>query len=414
MKELLKGELKTQFNKKGILILLVVLIVTTVFPLKKYNDSRSSLFQVQQDKAQMSKEEAYATYLYLEDLSTDMKKRLNEMKNSSASQEDIKELEEEIKNIEVEKNVVLNMEFYYTNMASAFYRNINSEDTDIEANFMAALKAGNAINSMVFKEIYKNGIEPKSESLLYRSKIEDLYKRLILVKTKISLNEKTNIKATGLSMLDFQMSSQVSYLIIILVILLNYDIWSKEFEQGHIKTLITQPFKKSKIYFSRFIVSLIKTIITVLFIFSLPIIVAAISNAWGEPNANIINSLIQSTTFILARDNKVFLNIIGVDTIKYASYYLPILFTYIIFIMSGLHFISILLKSDFGSIVGFVPVLTLMVFENPYNPFCYFRIDGLLLGEIGIGFTGAMIIMITFIAVLNIGTYLLFKGYESE
>lgn len=82
--------------------------------------------------------------------------------------------------------------------------------------------------------------------------------------------------------------------------------------------------------------------------------------------------------------------------------------------MSCIHFISILLKSDFGSIVGFVPVLTLMVFENPYNPFCYFRIDGLLLGEIGIGFTGAMIIMITFITVFNIGTYLLFKGYESE
>lgn len=80
--------------------------------------------------------------------------------------------------------------------------------------------------------------------------------------------------------------------------------------------------------------------------------------------------------------------------------------------MSGIHFVSILFKSDFGSIVGFVPILSLMFLENPYNPFCYFRIQSLLLGEIGIGFKGAMIIMAVFIVVFNIGTYLLFDRYE--
>lgn len=414
MKRLLKGEVKTQFNTRGILILLIVLIITTIFSLKEYNDIYSNLFQVQLEKSKGYSDESYDTYLYLDDLSMDIKNQINEMKNSNGSQEDIKELEEEVKNVDIEKNVIINMQFYYSNMASAFSKNVNDEDADIDANFIEALKIGNKINSMVFKEIYEKGIEPKSKSLLYRNDAEDLYKRLVTVKTKVSLNEKSNIEATGLSMLDFRMSSQVSYLIILIVILLNYNIWSKEFELGHIKTLITQPYKKNKIYIARLIISMTKTILVVLLIFSLPIIITTIKNTWGEPTARIINSLVQNTIFTISGNKEIFLYIVGVDSIKYASYYMPIFFTYIIFLMSGIHFVSIIFKSDFGSIVGFVPVLSLMFLENPYNPFCYFRIQSLLLGEIGIGFRGAMIIMAVFIVVFNIGAYLLFDRYEDK
>lgn len=412
MKRLLKGELRTQFNTKGILILLVVLIITTIFSLKDYDNAYSNLFQVQLEKSKGYSDESYETYLYLDDLSMEIKKQINEMKDSNGSQEDIKELEEEAKNVDIEKNVIINMQFYYSNMASAFSKNINDKDADTDVNFMEALKIGNKINSMVFKEIYEKGIEPKSKSLLYRNDAEDLYKRLVTVKTRINLNEKPNIEATGLSMLGFQMSSQVSYLIILIVILLNYNIWSKEFELGHIKTLITQPYKKNKIYIARLIISATKTVLAASLIFFLPIIVTTITNTWGEPTARIINSLVQRDIFSLTGTKEIFLYIIGVDSIKYASYYLPIFFTYIIFLMSGIHFVSILFKSDFGSIVGFVPILSLMFLENPYNPFCYFRIQSLLLGEIGIGFKGAMIIMAVFIVVFNIGTYLLFDRYE--
>lgn len=45
------------------------------------------------------------------------------------------------------------------------------------------------------------------------------------------------------------------------------------------------------------------------------------------------------------------------------------------------------------------------IFQNKYNPFYYFRIDELLIGNIGIGFKGAIIILILFIIILNILSY---------
>lgn len=112
MKELLKGEIKTQFNKKTILILLGVIIFAMTSSLIKYDKYYSNLFNNQLKKTQEYSKKAYDIYIYLDDFSMDIKKQIVEMKTFNIAGENIKAFEEEAKNIEIEKNVILNMQFY--------------------------------------------------------------------------------------------------------------------------------------------------------------------------------------------------------------------------------------------------------------------------------------------------------------
>lgn len=414
MKDLLRGELRTSVNKRMALLVLVILILATTYSFKNYRDLRAGLFQDQMEKAQANRMDAYQSYLYLDELSIDMTKRIKELKEEGRSKEEIADLQKELANLDVEKFLVLNIEPYYGNIEAAFKKGLEDDNADLDMNFKTAIANAHAINKMVYKDLVEKEIVPKNTALIYKYNIEDFYKRFVTVKARADLGEGANIKPTGLSMLDFQMKAQVSYLIIALVVLLNYNTWSKEFEEGHIKTLNTQPFDKKKIFLARTLISLLKTLLVTLLVFFLPVLIARIINGKGTDLGHAVNSLALEGLFSLNSSKEIYKYLLAMGTSSYKTYYISLMLVYIIFLIAVINFISILLKSDFGSLVGSIIALSLTLFQGAYNPFSYFKIEGLLQGDTGIAFKGSLLILGIFILGLNLASYFLYKNYEGE
>ena len=414
MKDLLRGELRTNTNRRMVLLVLVILILATSYSFKNYKDLRSGLFQDQMLKAQANRQDAYQSYLYLDELSTDLIQRLKDLRQEGESEEEIADLQKELANIDAEKFLVLNMEPYYGNIEAAFKNGLEDDKADLDKNFKTAIANAHAINKMAYKDLIEKEIVPKNTGLIYKYNIEDFYKRFITVKARADLGEGANIRPTGLSMLDFQMKAQVSYLLIGLVVLLNYNTWSKEFEEGHIKTLNTQPFDKKKIFIARTLISLLKTLIVSLLVFFLPVLIARITNGSGTDLGHAVNSLALEGLFSLNSSKEIYKYLVAMGTSSYKTYYISLMLVYLMFLIAVINFISILLKSDFGSLVGSIIALSLMLFQGAYNPFSYFKIEELLQGDTGIAFKGSLLILGIFILGLNLASYFLYKNYESD
>ncbi|WP_054252465.1 ABC transporter permease [Neofamilia massiliensis] len=414
MKDLLRGELRTHTNRRMILLVLVILILATTYNFKIYKDLRAGLFQDQMLKAQANRMDAYQSYLYLDELSIDMTKRLKELKEEGGSEEEIEDLQKDLANIDTEKFLVLNIEPYYGNIEAAFKNGLEDDKADLDKNFKTAIANANTINKMTYKDLIEKEIVPKNTALLYKYNIEDFYKRFVTVKARADLGEGANISPTGLSMLDFQMKEKVPYLLIALVVLLNYNTWSKEFEEGHIKTLNSQPFDKKKIFLARTLISLLKTLIVTLLVFFLPVLIAGIINGSGTDLGHAVNSLALEGLFSLNSSKEIYKYLVAMGTSSYKTYYISLMLVYLMFLIAVINFISILLKSDFGSLVGSIIALSLMLFQGAYNPFSYFKIEELLQGDTGIAFKGSLLILGIFILGLNIASYFLYKNYESD
>lgn len=118
---------------------------------------------------------------------------------------------------------------------------------------------------------YINTEESKKASFEDLERVQEYYKAKYMLENKIDTSS-----ANKLNKIIPQFFSQYSFLIIVFGIMIAGSIVSEEFSKGTIKSLLTTPYKRSKILLSKLITSLLLAILFVIFTMIIQFIIGII------------------------------------------------------------------------------------------------------------------------------------------
>lgn len=156
-------------------------------------------------------------------------------------------------------------------------------------------------------------------------------------------------------------SSPFLLLSLLVVLVLNADVWSYEFSSSGYKLLFTSPFKKSNIYFAKSIVHFLVTTITMLLVLAIPLLLSMYFHGGGYQGLEVIQNYHSDV-----------INIVSSKT--YAMYVLIIYVMYLFMAFSAVSFISYITKDVMLSYA--LPILLAgIVYINCQNIFSLFKYD---------------------------------------
>ncbi|MDR7856494.1 ABC transporter permease subunit [Tissierella sp.] len=205
-------------------------------------------------------------------------------------------------------------------------------------------------------EVNKMQIET-GDTRLYRDIERDWNKRMILLAKykdsglELDINP---LKPTAMYLLDDSINgrSYISVLIIALVVLLNFDIWSKDFDNETLRLIFTLPFSKTKVFNTRFITRFILT----LFLVTIPIIILCSFGfhkyGSGIYRFKIINSQALYTFGRFASDNEIMQAYDIVTSVSKLAIFSGFIFVlFLFFIYAIVNFVSYISKNQQISIL---------------------------------------------------------------
>lgn len=240
---------------------------------------------------------------------------------------------------------------------------------------------------------------------LYRDVERDWNKRMMLLGESKESGLKAEInplRPTAMYLLNDSINgrSYISLLIIVLIILFNFDIWSKDFDNETVRLIFTLPYSKTKIFnirfITRFILSLFSVIIPILILCS----IGFYKYGSGLDNFAVINSrglhafgsFDSANEFLQAYDM-----VISIGKLVMYSSLIFILFLFLTYLLTN--FVSYISKNQQISIlismVGIVMLaVTLLVptdaKSSALNLLQFIDMNKLLSGDLGFSWTWAL------------------------
>ena len=388
MKALIKNEIKMFFSKKNIILLIAsCLLIFSIFHFKYEKEYNSY--------SEERLEDLYFSIDNAEVWSARYTMRLQRLKDEYPGHHTTPEAELMAKVWEDHYNGLAGLRFAWENPGQnpeQNEKNIINTEKRLDRDLI---------------EVNENSIET-GISLLYRDVERDWNKRMMLWDKHEELDLKTDInplKPTSMYLFNDSINgkSYISLLFIILMIFLNFDIWSKEFDDETIRLIFTLPHSKTKIFntrfITRFVLSIFSIIISILLISSL----GFFKYGGGIDSFSVINQK-GLTAFGNFDSSNEFLQ--GFDIITKASkigLYSGLLFLlFLLLIYSIITFISYASRSQqlsiLISIVGVV-MLTVNLLgsqeikESAFNLIQFIDIHALLTGSLGYSWIWAISIL---------------------
>lgn len=182
-------------------------------------------------------------------------------------------------------------------------------------------------------------------------------------------------------------NSPLFLLSLLVVLILNGDIWSYEFSSSGYKLLFTSPFKKSTIYMAKNIVHFLVTIVSILLVLIFPFLLSMCFHGSGHLGFEIMQSVHSNV-----------INVVSNQT--YTMHIFMIYVMYLFMVFSMVCFISYITKDSMLSYA--LPILLAgIVYINSQNIVSLFKYDfssyylgnELLLGNMQIDYMKAVIML---------------------
>lgn len=385
MKTLVYNEIKLFFSKKNVfLILLAALSMVLIFQfnyVKTYKEYPS----VKMEEIQSEINNATVWY---ERYSTQLKTIYNE----SPEHESIPDLEFMTDVWSVNLNNLNYLRILWKNSAK-YESKIQEVNTKLDNNLV---------------RVYEKKIDVQGSNL-YRANERDWNKRMLLTKEygkDGQLPEINPSRPDGFYIINQAINgeSPFSLVFIFLFILLNYDIWSLDFENETIRLIFTLPFSKKQIYltrfFTRFLLSLGSVALCLIILFFL----GNIQFGSGLDRYGIINGkAIQTFGFFEPSGEALSLSDKAVSMVGITMYTFTVFAAYVFLIYSLVQFVSYISKNQMISfllpLTGLISLMTYLLLPRDthnvgYNVFLYLQTQKLLDGSLGIGLSLALFILI--------------------
>ncbi|WMM25908.1 ABC transporter permease subunit [Tissierella sp. MB52-C2] len=385
MKALVYNEIKLFFSKKNVfLMLLAILSVLLIF-------------------------QFYYVKLYKEYPSVKMEELQSEINNATVWYERYSNQLETLYNESPEHESISSLEF----MADVWSVNLNN------LNFLKILWENSHKNELKIQEVnqkldnnlvrvFEQKIDVRGSNL-YRTNERDWNKRMLLMKEygkDEQLPEINPNRPDGFYIINQAINgeSPFSLVFIFLFILLNYDIWSLDFENETIRLIFTLPFSKKRIYltrfFSRFILSLCAVVLCLIVLFFL----GNIQFGLGLDRYGIINEkAVQTFGFFETSGDMFFSSDKVVSMLGITMYTFTVFVAYIFLIYSLVQLVSYISKNQMISfllpLTGLITLMTYLLLPRDthnvgYNVFLYLQTQKLFDGSLGIGLLLALFILI--------------------
>ncbi|MDO4595231.1 MAG: ABC transporter permease subunit [Tissierellia bacterium] len=381
MKNLIKNEVKLFFSKKNLILWLLftaIIFISFKFIMienfKNYNLKQSQKYEPYFVNAQTN------ANLLNEERKINNKEKNLEKNSKKPDQKKIEAFEQ--------KEAVLDQIIPYWDDIS-FKSMMILDAYNSKYNEFSKINSSWADIDHNLQEIYDNKIDPIYPGIFLNEKSDWTSRKLLRVADSEKLNSKINYdyptSTRALTYFTDGKEKMFTILLIIFVILLNFDMWSMEFEENEGKVLFLLPFSKKNIFFSRVITRMLMTLVMMILSFLALCIVSAIMYGFDLGLSKIY--LKDSLTSLLNYNidfSEAFKRYEVISSIKYLAISSLNTILFVLFIFSAVAFISLFSKDLMISLILslFILVLILNVSSiNPLNPFSYYLTDDILMGR---------------------------------
>lgn len=381
MKNLIKNEFRLFFGKKNIIISIFLILIMVLF----YSD-----FTVN----------SYKNYYINEKVNVSSK-----LKNTSINVDEIqiridslKELVESVKEIEHPREKDVKNRDKWTkesddlNLELQRWKSLTSKLDLLDVMYENPTQYLGTINDTwkdiddyIDKEIYEKNFKG-SRNGLYLNDGRDWNSRKVLRKANAKIPLYINPEyPSGLKSVSNILSGENEIyiaLFIFFIILANYDGWTNDFENNEGKIILTLPYRKSSIYFTRFFVRFLCSLGVIFFSILIVFAIASLKYGIGPNMKVLINELTIKNPFIFHTYRPLVWEYdVPVTLSKYILFSMFVFIFFILFIYSTINFVSILLRDDIG-ILSVGIILLLFVTITPYlkysNIFSYYKVQDMI------------------------------------
>lgn len=264
-------------------------------------------------------------------------------------------------------------------------------------------------------------------SNLYRNTERDWKQRMEILEKYKKANHQIPINKvipTGAYVLNEALSglNLVFLIMLILVIIWNFDSWSADFEQATYKIIFTLPYPKKKIFFLRLLTRFIITIIGLGIILGVLFIRGCLKFGAGFENYIVLNTTATNTLGFFKTSWKALMRTDIAVPISYSIGLRAFIITlFLLFIIAIIHFISFSVKNQMGTLIvtvaGIISVATYTLYpkenmEVSLNPLLYFQTGNALSGMLGIGIPLLLIVLMMSTVFLLVITMVWFEKRE--
>lgn len=371
MKGLIKNEIKTFFSIKNIIIIVIffLIMIPDVFKMKgdinNYIDTMAAQINSNQE---MSK--YYVNNLNYEIDGINLQMYANDVVGLD---EDDKELEEEKKVKEAE----VNHWKFFDQKLTAFNALTNFDKPDIDR-YNSFLKE---IDTYIYDEIYKKDfVSAYGENIYFYSK-NQWYKRYLTEQVQYDdVRLKDPNYPDAYNALQGKLSGKLIYFAILLL-LLNFDIWSNDYSSGAIKLYLTSPYSRKKLFYTRFITRLVLNLCVILLPLLFVFLYTGFKFGFLPQRQIVVNNLALNNIFKMPMTSDLS-EIYALSTQgRVVGLQLLNIIIYTVFMFSLMGLISLLMKDNAVSIffaVLFAYDVLFVTNLNPYNMPNYIKSQNLI------------------------------------
>ncbi|WP_054252558.1 ABC transporter permease [Neofamilia massiliensis] len=388
MKGLLKNEISLFFNRRNLFIIILYFLILILFVQFVFVPNYNSYYEDQYNKISTIKKplEAVSNYReieisnnFLEIQDINMKMFMAGPDRQKNLKKKLERLEEEIEELE-KNNEPLNQIVSNLGMLESAYKEPKTNYALIEDSWQ---EIDDYLDYLVSNDVDLN------TGGLFLEDARDWNKRKLLRDADADINFTYELNE------EYPSSIRTTYnflngknwyfagLIVIILVFLNYDLWSMEFDEKEGKIIYTIPFSKKAIFRSRLFTRLCLNILVILAGLLIAFIYSAFRFGIGPNFHVIINSNVVDTMFRISTDlQNLWKTDIPIKMSTYIGYSLVLVVFFIIFIFSIINFISLAFKNSSISIIsGLALVGTLINVDlvKIKNPFSFYRVDDILM-----------------------------------
>lgn len=171
-------------------------------------------------------------------------------------------------------------------------------------------------------------------------------------------------------------------ILVMFIVLANFDGWTNDFEENEGKIILTLPYEKRTLYYTRFFSRFLCTLGLILLSILIVFILASIKYGVGPNRMVLINELTIKNPFVFYTDiHWAWQHDIPVTLSKYISYAFLVFILFIFFIYSLTNLISILIRDGVGILAGgilFTVLVAVVDYLKYSNLFSYYKVQDMI------------------------------------
>lgn len=394
MKGLLKNEISLFFNRRNLFIIILYFLILILFVQFVFVPNYNSYYEDQYNKISAIKKplETVSNYREIEISNNISEIQDINMKMFMAAPDRQKNLKKKIERLE-EKNEEIEKNNEPTKTIVSNLGMLESAYKKPQANYALIEESWKEIDDYL-DYLVSNKIELNTEGLFLEDG-RDWNNRKLLRDADADINFTYELNE------EYPSSIRTTYkflngknwyfpaIITVILVFLNYDLWSMEFDEKEGKIIYTIPFSKKAIFRSRFFTRLCLNILVILAGLLFAFIYSAFRYGIGPNFHVIINSNVLDTMFKISTDlQNLWKTDIPIKMSTYIVYSLVLLVFFIIFIFSIINFISLAFKNSSISIISGLALVGILInvdLVKIKNPFSFYRVDDILMNGTTVG-----------------------------